>query len=220
MTSDLLLVEDDEDLGSALKRALEFHRFRVIWHRTGNSAIAHAASSRIAACVLDLGLPDLDGAAIIEDLRAHSPAVPVLVLTARDSVREKVRVLNLGADDYIVKPVDLDELVARINAVMRRAKEPEPEIVEINGLLLNPAARSVQLHGEPILLTAREFDVLFLIAKAYGKVISRDVIRAALEKWGDERDSNLIEVHIHNIRKKIGAELIYTVRGVGYMMRK
>lgn len=220
MNFELLLVEDDEDLGAGLKRALEFHRFRVVWERTGKSAISVVATRKFSACVLDLGLPDLDGAAIIPDLRASYPDMPVIALTARDLVREKVRVLNLGADDYIVKPVELEELVARIRAVARRSSKAPGGEIRIGEVTIDTDARSVQVEGRPVNLTAREFDVLIMLAQSNGRVVARETIRSALEKWADDRDSNIVDVHIHNIRKKVGSELIRTMRGIGYMIKR
>jgi DNA-binding response OmpR family regulator len=219
MKSKLLLVEDDEDLGAGLKRALELHHYKVCWEMSGAAAINAASSQRFSACVLDLGLPDLDGGTIIPDLRHLDSSMPILALTARDALREKVRVLNLGADDYIVKPVELDELVARLQAVSRRAAKVEPSLISIDGLVIATESRSVTVGGRDVSLTTREFDVLFMLAKAQGKVVARETIHSALEKWSDERDSNIVDVHIHNIRKKIGSDYILTIRGIGYMMK-
>lgn len=219
MQSNLLLVEDDEDLGSGLKRALEFYHYKVSWERSGAGAISAASLQRYSVCVLDLGLPDLDGASIISDLRFRDPVLPILALTARDALREKVRVLNLGADDYVVKPVELEELVARLQAVSRRATKAEPSLIRIDRLVIKTESRSVSVGTRDISLTAREFDVLLMLAKAHGKVVAREALRAELERWSDERDSNIVDVHIHNIRKKVGADYILTVRGIGYMMK-
>lgn len=220
MNFELLLVEDDEDLGAGLKRALEFHRFRVVWEKNGKAAIGVVATRKFSACVLDLGLPDLDGATIISDLRSIHPAMAVIVLTARDLVREKVRVLNLGADDYVVKPVELEELVARIQAVARRASKSVVAEFRIGEVIVDAEARSVHVGNRLVNLTSREFDVLMMLVQSNGRVVSRETIRAALEKWTDERDSNIVDVHIHNIRKKLGSDLILTMRGIGYMIKK
>lgn len=220
MNFELLLVEDDEDLGAGLKRALEFHCFRVVWEKTGKTALSVVSTRKFSACVLDLGLPDLDGATIISDLRSIHPAMPVIVLTARDLVREKVRVLNLGADDYIVKPVELEELVARIQAVARRASKSVVAEIRIGEVIVDAGARSVHVGDRLVNLTAREFDVLVVLAQSNGRVVSRETIRTTLERWPDERDSNIVDVHIHNIRKKLGADLILTMRGIGYMIKR
>jgi DNA-binding response OmpR family regulator len=220
MNSTLLLVEDDQDLGLGLKAALEFRGYRVVWEVTGRGAIWAASNTRFGACILDLGLPDLDGSSIIRDLRVGDAELPVLVLSARDAVREKVRVLNLGADDYVLKPIELDELVARLQAITRRGARQNQDVIQAGEITIDIGSRCATVGETPVDLTTKEFDLLLLLAKAYGKVVARETMRSALDKWVEDRESNSLDVHIHNLRKKLGGDFIGTVRGVGYIIKK
>jgi two-component system OmpR family response regulator/two-component system response regulator QseB len=214
----ILLVEDDRLLGDGVKAGLCAAGFAVDWVRDGEAALAAMATEGFAAVVLDLGLPRRDGLSVLSALRATGNAVPVLVLTARDQVADKVRCLDLGADDYVVKPFDLDELAARLRALARRARGRAEASLRHGDLVLDPAARSVTLRGEPVVLTGREFDLLQMLLDAAGRVLTRRVLDEQLYAWGETVGSNALEVHIHHLRKKLGADLIRTVRGVGYMV--
>jgi len=167
--------------------------------------------------VLDLGLPKRDGLSVLQWLRGRHDATPVLILTARDQLEDKVRGLDLGADDYVLKPFDLDEIAARLRALVRRAHgRPEP-VLALGEIELNPAARTVNRAGEAVELTPREFDLLHLLLENAERVLTRRVLEEQLYNWNDAVDSNALEVHIHHLRRKLGNELIRTVRGVGYM---
>ncbi len=214
----ILLVEDDRLLGDGVKAGLCAAGFAVDWVRDGEAALAAVAAESFAAIVLDLGLPRRDGLSVLSALRATGNAVPVLVLTARDQVADKVRCLDLGADDYVVKPFDLDELAARLRALARRARGRAEASLRHGDVVLDPAARSVTLRGEPVVLTSREFDLLQMLLDAAGRVLTRRVLDEQLYAWGEAVGSNALEVHIHHLRKKLGADLIRTVRGVGYMV--
>lgn len=214
----ILLVEDDRLLGDGVKAGLGAAGFTVDWVRDGEAALAAVAAEGFAAIVLDLGLPRRDGLSVLSALRAAGNAVPVLVLTARDQVADKVRCLDLGADDYVVKPFDLDELAARLRALARRARGRAEASLRHGEVVLDPAARSVTLRGEPVVLTGREFDLLQMLLEAAGRVLTRRVLDEQLYAWGEAVGSNALEVHIHHLRKKLGADLIRTVRGVGYMV--
>jgi len=214
----ILLVEDDRLLGDGVKAGLCAAGFAVDWVRDGEAALAAMATEGFAAVVLDLGLPRRDGLSVLSALRATGNAVPVLVLTARDQVADKVRCLDLGADDYVVKPFDLDELAARLRALARRARGRAEASLRHGDVVLDPAARSVTLRGEPVVLTSREFDLLQMLLDAAGRVLTRRVLDEQLYAWGEAVGSNALEVHIHHLRKKLGADLIRTVRGVGYMV--
>ncbi len=214
----VLLVEDDRLLGDGLAAGLRTLGHGVDWVREGEAALAALEAESFAAMVLDLGLPRRDGLSVLRALRARGDATPVLVLTARDEVRSKVEVLDLGADDYVLKPFDLDELAARLRALVRRAKGRPMPLLRNGELELNPATREVHMGGRPVALTGREFDLLSLLLEARGRVQTRRVLEEQLYAWGESIGSNALEVHIHHLRRKIGGEMIRTVRGVGYMM--
>ena len=214
----ILLVEDDRLLGDGVKAGLCGAGFAVDWVRDGEAALAAVAAESFAAIVLDLGRPRRDGLSVLSALRGAGNAVPVLVLTARDQVADKVRCLDLGADDYVVKPFDLDELAARLRALARRARGRAEASLRHGEVVLDPAARSVTLRGEPVVLTGREFDLLQMLLEAAGRVLTRRGLDEQLYAWGEAVGSNALEVHIHHLRKKLGADLIRTVRGVGYMV--
>ncbi len=213
----ILLVEDDRLLGDGLQAGLTQAGYAVDWLRDGDAAVAALSAESFAAVVLDLGLPKRDGLSVLKWLRQRRDATPVLILTARDQLQDKVRGLDLGADDYVLKPFDLDEIAARLRALVRRAHgRPEP-VLAFGEIELNPAARTVTRGGEPVELTAREFDLLHLLLENSGRVLTRRSLEEQLYTWQDAVDSNALEVHIHHLRKKLGNELIRTVRGVGYM---
>jgi len=213
----ILLVEDDRKLGDGLQAGLTQAGYAVDWLRDGDAAVTALSTESFAAVVLDLGLPKRDGLSVLQWLRARHDATPVLILTARDQLEDKVRGLDLGADDYVLKPFDLDEIAARLRALVRRAHgRPEP-VLSLGEVELDPAARSVTCAGLAVELTPREFDLLQLLLENSGRVLTRRTLEEQLYTWNDAVDSNALEVHIHHLRKKLGNELIRTVRGVGYM---
>ncbi len=214
----ILLVEDDELLGDGLAAGLRHCGYNVDWLRDGEQARSALATEDYAALVLDLGLPRLDGMSLLRGLRAAGNTIPVLILTARDSTWDKVGGLDGGADDYLVKPVDLDELAARLRALTRRASGQSTPLLQAREVELDPAARRVRLRGEPVELSAREFAILEQLMRNAGRMISRAQLESALYGWGEGVESNAVEVHIHHLRRKLGADLIRTVRGVGYLL--
>ena len=214
----ILLAEDDLLLGDGLRAGLRQLGFHVDWVRDGNAAERELRAEPYAAAVLDLGLPGQDGLDVLAAVRRSGVKLPVLVLTARDAVPERIRGLDLGADDYVLKPVDLHELAARLRALVRRAHGQPQESLRVQDLALDPAARQVSRAGEPVVLSVREFDLLQVLMLNAGRVLSREQLEQQLYSWGREVESNAIEVHIHHLRRKLGASTIQTVRGVGYLL--
>ena len=214
----ILLAEDDPMLGDGLRAGLRQLGFQVDWVRDGLAAEHELATGDYAAAVLDLGLPLKDGLDVLQAARARKISTPVLVLTARDAVPDRIRGLDLGADDYVVKPVDLHELGARLRSLVRRAHGQIQDTLQCGALQLDPAGRQVSLNGLPVLLSTREFDLLHALMLNAGRVMSREQLEQQLYSWGYEVESNTIEVHIHHLRRKLNNELIQTVRGVGYTM--
>lgn len=214
----ILLAEDDPQLGDGLRAGLRQLGFQVDWVRDGAAAARELRTDAYAAAVLDLGLPLLDGLDVLAEVRRAGLTVPVLVLTARDAVPDRIRGLDLGADDYVVKPVDLHELAARLRALVRRAHGQPQELLSAGGITLDPATRQVQQQGAPVELAPREFDLLHALMLGRGRVLSREQIEQHLYSWGREVESNAVEVHIHHLRRKLGADAIQTVRGVGYRL--
>lgn len=215
----ILLAEDDPLLGDGLRAGLRQLGFQVDWVRDGEAAERELRAQPYAAAVLDLGLPRKGGMEVLASVRKSGVDLPILVLTARDAVPDRIRGLDHGADDYVVKPVDLDELAARLRALVRRAHGRPQERLTAHNVVLDPAARSVQLSGVPVALSTREFDMLHALMLNAGRVLSREQIEQHLYSWGQEVESNTVEVHIHHLRRKLGSALIETVRGVGYMLR-
>lgn len=216
----VLLAEDDPILGDGLQAGLRQLGFQVDWVRDGLAAARELAGGAYAAAVLDLGLPLKDGLEVLRATRARNINTPVLVLTARDAVPDRITGLNLGADDYVVKPVDLHELAARLRSLVRRAGGQSQGILHCGGVSLDPSARQVVHDGAAVTLSLREFDLLHALMLQAGRVMSREQLEQQLYSWGYEVDSNAIEVHIHHLRRKLHAGLIQTVRGVGYIMPK
>ena len=214
----ILLAEDDPLLGDGLRAGLRQRGFQVDWVRDGAAAERELRAEPYAAAVLDLGLPRIDGIDVLAAVRRAGVRLPVLVLTARDTVADRVRGLDTGADDYVVKPVDLDELAARLRALVRRAHGQVQERLVAQDVVLDPAARSVTQAGHAVPLSTREFELLQVLMLGAGRVLSREQIEQQLYSWGREVDSNAVEVHVHHLRRKLGAALIQTVRGVGYML--
>ena len=214
----ILLAEDDPLLGDGLRAGLRQQGFQVDWVRDGVAAERELGAHPYAAAVLDLGLPLKDGMDVLAAARRAGIDVPVLVLTARDAVPDRIRGLDVGADDYVVKPVDLDELAARLRALVRRAHGQPQERLIAQDVVLDPAARTVAKAGVPVVLSLREFDLLHALMLNAGRVLSREQLEQHLYSWGQEVESNAIEVHVHHLRRKLGAALIQTVRGVGYTL--
>lgn len=215
----LLLVEDDGMIGEAVRLGLRKQGLAVDWVQDGAAAKAALGAESFDLVLLDLGLPKLDGLQVLKWLRGTGSKVPVLILTARDSVNDHIHGLDAGADDYIVKPFDFDELAARVRAVQRRHSGRAENLVEHLGVTLDPASHAVTRDGEPVNLSHREFALLEALLERPGQVLSRTQLEERLYGWGEEVESNAVEVHIHNLRKKLGAEYIQNVRGVGYRVR-
>lgn len=214
----VLLAEDDELLGSGLKAGLQQQGFSVDWVRDGVAAERELLTGVYEACVLDLGLPRQDGMQCLAAVRRQKMITPVLILTARDGVPDRIAGLDTGADDYLVKPVDLMELAARLRALVRRAHGVAEPTVEAGDLRLDPASRQVWLCDRGVELSAREYNVLLIFMRHAGRVLTRAQIEQHLYQWGTEVSSNTVEVHIYNLRKKLRADVIETLRGVGYML--
>lgn len=214
----ILLVEDDTLLGDALQVGLRGAGFVVDWVTDGVAAETALAGEEFAAVVLDLGLPRLAGLELLRRLRGRSNRTPVVVLTARDAVEDRVRGLDLGADDYVAKPVSLAELAARLRAVTRRAMGVASGVLTLGSLSIDPAARTVVFRGAPVDLQVREFALLYALASRAGRVLTRSQLEARLYEWDRGLDSNAIDVYVHHLRRKLSPELIRTVRGVGYVI--
>ncbi|MCP5267137.1 MAG: response regulator transcription factor [Burkholderiaceae bacterium] len=215
----LLLVEDDPDLGDALEQGLRQHGHVVDWFRDGRQAATALAGAEFDAMVLDLGLPGTDGMTILHELRARDQSLPVLVLTARDGVEARVAGLDAGADDYLIKPIAIDELAARLRAMMRRTRGRTQSVWTHGALSFDPASRQVRWRGQLLELTARELALLETFLAQPHRVLSRSVLVEKLYDWGGgDPESNTIEVHVHHLRRKIHPRLIRTVRGVGYAL--
>ncbi len=214
----LLLVEDDTMIGEAVLDLLRAEHYAVDWVRDGEMADTALRGHAYDLVVLDLGLPRRDGLDVLRALRARLDRTPVLIATARDAKPDRIAGLDAGADDYVLKPYDLDELLARIRALLRRAAGRAEPVYEHQGVSINPATREVTAHGEPVVLSAREWAVLEPLLARPGMVFSRAQLEEKLYSWKDGISSNAVEVYIHGLRKKLGADLIRNVRGVGYMV--
>ena len=212
----ILLVEDDEMIGESLRAVLRRQGYAADWVRDGRAADAVLASERFDAVLLDLGLPQRGGLEVLRGLRGRGDATPVIVLTARDALADKVAGLDAGADDYLVKPFELDELLARLRALARRASGRSAPALEVLDLRLDPATHEVSRGGRSLLLSAREFALLHALLERPGAILSRAQLEDRLYGWGEEVESNAISVYVHQLRKKVGEDLIHTLRGVGY----
>lgn len=215
----ILLVEDDAALGQATQAALRLEGYAVDWLRDGQHADDALRSDTFDAVVLDLGLPRKDGLDVLSSLRARGDFTPVLCLTARDTLQDRVTGLDRGADDYLVKPFDLDELNARLRALMRRSAGRAVNWVECGTLRMDVAGHQVQLGEQAIDLSAREFAILQTLLESAGRVVTRERLEDTLYGWDQEITSNALEVHIHHLRKKLGSEWIQTIRGAGYRLQ-
>ncbi len=214
----LLLVEDDRMLGASVERGLRRAGHAVDWVQDGEAAEGALSTEPYDVVLLDLGLPRKGGLDVLRGLRRRGAAVPVLVLTAQDAVGDRVAGLDAGADDYLVKPFDLDELAARLRALQRRSSGRAAPVLELRGLVLDPAAHEVRLDGTVVALSAREFSLLHALLQRPGRPLSRAQLEERLYGWGEQVESNAVEVHVHALRRKLGPDWIKTLRGVGYVI--
>ncbi|MEY4652350.1 MAG: hypothetical protein RI884_931 [Pseudomonadota bacterium] len=214
----ILLAEDDALLGDGIRAGLKLANYAVDWVQDGQQADLALRDHAYDACVLDLGLPQRDGLSVLRALRERGSDLPVLILTARGSSSEKVAGLDEGADDYLVKPFDLDELHARLRALMRRSAGQSSPKLRCGALALDPASKEVTLRGEPVALSAREFALLQDLLSHSTHIRTRAQLEESLYAWGEEAGSNTVEVYIHHLRKKLGSQAIRTLRGLGYQI--
>ena len=216
----LLLVEDNESIGKGLYSGLSQAGYAVDWVKDGDTAVSALKNEDYDIAVLDLGLPRRSGLEVLADIREGGKELPVLILTARDTVNDRILGLDHGADDYMIKPFDLDELYARLRALIRRSGGRANPVLNHKDILLDPASHTVTKAGARVDLPPRAFEVLHTLMENQGRVMSRNRLEEAMYSWKDEIESNAVEVHIHHIRKKLGNDLIRTIRGVGYIMDK
>jgi two-component system response regulator QseB len=216
----LLLVEDDAMIGQSVHKGLKRFGWSVDWVRDGRAAEWALDNEAYDGVVLDLGLPRKDGLDVLRGQRSKGNDVPVLVITARDAIENRIEGLDVGADDYLVKPFNMEELAARIRALVRRGAGRASPVIAFGDLRLNPATREVTLAGHPLALSARELALLSALIERPGAVLSRAQLEEKLYGWGEEVESNTVEVYIHSLRKKLGADFIKTIRGVGYTVVK
>ncbi|MEN3372226.1 response regulator [Dechloromonas sp. ZS-1] len=219
----LLIVEDDHLLGDAIQAGLTQAGFAVDWVCDGlaaENALTGQLGCDYAAMVLDLGLPRRDGLTVLKGIRQRGCALPVLILTARDTIEDRILGLDTGADDYLLKPFDMGELQARLRALIRRTEGKATPRLEVSGIVLDPAAHTVSVDGHPIDLTAKEFALLHALMLNTGRVLSRQQLEQHLYSWNDETGSNTIEVYVHHLRRKLGRDLIRNMRGIGYLIEK
>lgn len=216
----LLLVEDDELLGDAVRTGLKQFGYIVDWLKDGEIARQMLKSESFELIILDLGLPKLSGLALLQSIRQSGNTTPVIILTAMDSVDSRIKGLDSGADDYITKPFDLNELSARIRALTRRSQGRADTEIHYKNITLDPASHSVTMNNNLISIPRREFSLLLKLLENHGQVVTREQLMQSIYSWDDDVDSNTLEVHIHNLRKKLDATFIRTIRGIGYMAEK
>lgn len=216
----LLLVEDDVMIGESVLDLLRAEGYAVDWVKDGDMALTALRTQDYNLVLLDLGLPRQDGLSVLSSLREHQNRTPVLITTARDALAQRVQGLDAGADDYLVKPYEPDELLARVRALIRRAYGRAEPVYRHQHISIDPAKREVLSHGQPVILSAREWAVLELLMARPGSVLSRKQLEDKIYSWRDEVSSNAVEVYIHGLRKKLGPELIQNIRGVGYMLAR
>lgn len=214
----LLLVEDDEILGEGLVEGLKMEGYAVDWLTNGKHADEALKVNSYELIVLDLNLPDMEGLDILRALRARKDETPVMVLTAKDTVPDRVLGLDSGADDFVIKPFELDEVCARLRALARRNEGRSAPTIEYKGIILDPASRQVTWNDEKIDLSQKEFEILSFLMSNIGRVISRARLEESMYSWDSDVESNTVEVHIHHLRKKLDPSIIRTVRGVGYII--
>lgn len=216
----IFLVEDDEMIGEGIRTSLRNEGYVVDWARDGRMVLTALSTEHFDLVLLDLGLPGKSGLEVLASLRASKQTIPVIIITARDAIDDRIKGLDTGADDYLVKPFDFHELAARIRSALRRSTgRAEPDI-EILGVRLSPESRQVTRDAEPVPLSAKEYSIIEALMLRPGAILSRAQLEERMYGWGDEIESNAIEVHIHAIRRKLGAEFIRNVRGVGYFVPK
>ncbi len=218
----ILLVEDDVLLGEGVSDGLKQFKFTVDWVQDGISAsqVLATGKDKFDTIVLDLEIPKKPGFEVLRELRRREDKTPVLILTANELIESRVFGLDLGADDYMIKPFDLNELCARIRALVRRAADRATPTISYKNIKIDPASHKVYFNDAEIVISRREFALLVKLLETPGRVISRETLMQTLYGWGDDIDSNALEVHIHNLRKKFGSDLVRTIRGVGYMVDK
>lgn len=216
----ILLVEDDRMIGESVFDGLRAENYAVDWETQAKGADLALRTGPYDLVLLDLGLPDGDGLALLRDLRTRRNRTPVLIATARDAVADRIAGLDAGADDYVIKPYDMDELLARMRALIRRSAGRAEPVFEHGGVSIDPHDRSVRVNGEPVTLTAREWAVLEPLIARPGMILSRAQLEEKLYSWHEEISSNAVEVYIHGLRKKLGQRFIQNVRGVGYVIPK
>ncbi|MBA2656425.1 MAG: response regulator [Tatlockia sp.] len=216
----LLLVEDDELLGDAVKAGLTQFGYIVDWLKDGETARAAVKSESFELIILDLGLPKLSGLAFLQSIRHDGNSTPVIILTARETVEDRIKGLDSGADDYMTKPFDMNELSARVRALVRRSQGRADTVLQYRNVTLDPAAHSVYVDEVIVNVPRREFALLQKLLENSGQVLSREQLMQSIYGWDEDVDSNALEVHIHNLRKKLNANFIRTIRGVGYMVEK
>ncbi|ASU37191.1 DNA-binding response regulator [Herbaspirillum sp. meg3] len=216
----ILLVEDDLMVGEAVRKGLRQDGFAIDWVQDGKAAELALGQEEYALVLLDLGLPQKNGLAVLQTLRADGNTIPVLITTARDAVADRVAGLDAGADDYLIKPYDLEELSARMRALLRRQSGRADSLIQVREVTLNTSTHEVFLLGQPVNLSAREFALLRAFLDRPGVVLSRAQLEEKLYGWEDSIDSNAVEVHIHALRKKLGSDFIKNVRGIGYLVPK
>jgi two-component system, OmpR family, response regulator len=216
----VLLVEDDDMIAQGLQTALRQAGFAIDWMRDGNSAAAALQTTPFDVVLLDLGLPHRDGIDVLRDLRKRGNSTPVIILTARDEIQHRIAGLDAGADDYIVKPFDLDEVMARMRSVLRRVAGRGDPSIRHGSLRLDPVSRTVERNGTPVSLSAHEYAVIEALLQRPGAVLSRAQLEDRLYGWDEQIGSNAVEVYIHGLRRKLGSDAIRTLRGVGYFVPK
>lgn len=216
----LLLIEDDEMLGKAVSAGLKQDGYTVDWLTDGEAGLEALQSDDFDVVVLDIGLPGMSGIEVLQRLRKQKMTLPVMILTAYDAVSDRITGLDAGADDYLIKPFDLDELLARLRAITRRNEGRAQSGIELGGIMLDTAAHRLVIHGEETPISNKEYQLLEYLLRHTGKVIPRDRLESILYGWEGGVESNSLEVYIHNLRKKVGANTIKTVRGVGYRLEQ
>lgn len=214
----LILAEDDPLIGEGIQLALQQEGYNVDWIKNGRQALQAILSEDYSMAILDLGLPDMDGLQVLEKTRSAKLSVPILILTARDAIQDRVSGLDMGADDYLVKPFDIDELSARVRSLMRRSQGRSQPMITAGELSLDPASHTLTYHNETIELSQKELSILRYLMEHKNQIASRHQLEEQIYGWNQEIESNAIEVHIHNLRKKLDKSLIKTVRGLGYRL--
>jgi len=216
----LLLIEDNESIGKGLHTGLKLAGYAVDWVKDGDMALSAFRTGEYDIAVLDLGLPKRSGIEVLQEIRSHGKELPVLILTAKDSTDDKILGLDSGADDYMLKPFEFDELKARLRALIRRSSGRANPILKYADIEIDPASHTVSKNGEVVDLSPKAFEIFLTLVENQGRVMSRNRLEESMYSWKDEIESNAVEVHIHQIRKKLGSKVIRTIRGVGYIMDK